>query len=124
MFYLEIDISDVDKELSRLVDGPGTEDIIEFEAVLASQFQVTQQVVHVQTGSLRNSGKISSSKTPDEWKGEMVYGGPSVGFPHNPVKYAHYEQEREGSHDFMEPAYKMDDRYGEAVESWLEGRYA
>lgn len=121
--YIEVDISDVEKELDRLIDGPDTEDIIEFESVLASQFQITQQIVHIQTGSLKNSGKISSSKTQDEWEGSIVYGGPSVGFPHNPVKYAHYEQERENSHDFMQPIYKLDNSYGDAVESWLKGRY-
>ena len=124
MFYLEVDISDVEKELDRIIDGPGKEDIIEFEAVLATQYQVTQQAVHIQTGSLRNSGKISSVSQPEKWEGKIQYGGPSIGFPHNPVKYAEYEQEREGAHDFMEPIYTLDERYGDAMESWLKGGHA
>jgi hypothetical protein len=120
MIYLEMDISDVERELDRIIDGPGKEDILEFEAVLATQFQITQQAVHIQTGSLKSSGKVSSSTTPTRWQGELKYGGLSGGI-HNPVKYAHYEQERDSSHDFMQPAYALDDRYGDAVESWLKG---
>lgn len=119
--YFEMDISDVEKELDRIISGPGSDDIIEFEGILATQFQITQQVVHIDTHSLKTSGKISSSKTEDSWEGKIEYGGVSAGSVHNPVKYAHYEQERDGSHDFMEPAYKLDDRYGDAVESWFKG---
>src|SRR3954467_6009625 len=106
-FYIEVDISDVEKELDRIIDGPGTSDLIEFEGLLASQFQITQQAVHVITGSLKGSGKISSILTNDKWEGQIKYGGISVGFVHDPVDYAHYEQERDGSHDFMEPIYSF-----------------
>jgi hypothetical protein len=123
-FYIEVDISDVEKELDRLVDGPNTADVIEFEAVLASQFQITQQAVHVITGSLKNSGKPSSTVSPSKWEGKIVYGGPSIGFPHNPVRYADYEQERDGAHDYMKAIYALDSRYGEALESWLKGDHA
>jgi hypothetical protein len=123
MFYIEMDISDIEKELDRLLDGPAVEDLIEFESILVSQFQMSQQKVHIQTGSLKNSGRLSSSLTKNKWEGSIIYGGLSAGFPHNPVKYAHYEQERDGSHDFMEGVYSLDIRYGEALESWLKGRY-
>jgi hypothetical protein len=120
-FYIQVDISDVEKELDRIIDGPNVEDILEFEAVLASQFQITQQAVHVITGSLRNSGHPSSVASADKWEGKIVYGGPSIGFPHNPVKYAHYEQERDGAHDYMQAIYALDSQYGNAVESWMKG---
>jgi hypothetical protein len=120
-FYFEMDISDVEKELDRIIDGPDKSDNAEFEAVLATQYQITQRTVHIQTGSLKNSGKLSSSSTGGNWEGRIEYGGSSVGFPHNPVKYAHYEQEREGAHDFMEPAYALDERYGDAMISFLKG---
>jgi len=118
--YVEVDISDVEKELDRIIDGPGVADVVEFESVLASQFQITQQIVHIITGSLKGSGKISSVLEENKWEGQITYGGPSVGI-HNPVKYAHYEQERDGAHDFMEPIYSLDGRYGDAVEDWLKG---
>lgn len=124
MFYIEMDISDLEKELDRIIDGPGLEDVVEFESVLATQFQMTQRAVHIQTGSLKNSGRMRGEMTSDKWEGVIVYGGASPGFPHNPVKYAHYEQEREGAHDYMKLIYALDDRYGDAMESWLKGRYA
>lgn len=123
MFRIELDISDVEKELDRIIDGPGLDDLLEFEAILVTQFQISQQKVHIQTGSLKNSGKVKSALTQNKWEGSLIYGGLSAGFPHNPVKYAHYEQQRDGSHDFMEGVYSLDVRYGEALESWLKGRY-
>src|SRR5690349_9223763 len=123
-FYIEVDISDVEKELDRLIDGPDATAVVELEATLASQFQITQRAVHIITGSLKNSGKISSHLTKDKWEGKIAYGGQSTGYPHNPVDYAHYEQERAGGHDFMEPIYGMDYVYGDAVESWLKGDVA
>ncbi len=123
-FYIEVDISDVEKELDRLIDGPDVSAVVEFEATLASQFQMTQQAVHIITGSLKNSGKISSHLTKDKWEGKITYGGLSAGYPHNPVKYAHYEQERSGTHDYMEVMYSLDYVYGDAVESWLKGDVA
>lgn len=119
--YIEVDVSDVEKELDRIIDGPNTANVIEFESILATQFQITQQAVHIITGSLRNSGKISSRMDNNSWQGEITYGGLSAGAVHNPVRYAHYEQERDGSHDYMESIYKLDSRYGDAVEDWLKG---
>lgn len=121
--YIEVDISDVEKELDRLIDGPNIEDVLEFEAVLASQFQITQQIVHIRTGSLRLSGKIKSVIDLSKWEGSITYGGPAAGAINNPVRYAHYEQERDGLHDFIEPIYSLDSRYGDALASWLKGRY-
>lgn len=120
-FYIEVDISDVLDELDRIIDGPSNAAIAELEAVLASQYQKTQMAVHIITGSLKNSGKLDSHITKDSWVGSITYGGSSPGFPHNPVKYAHYEQERDSSHDFMAGAYPLDTLYGNAVESWLKG---
>lgn len=123
-FYIEVDISDVEKELDRIIDGPDATAVVELEAALATQFQITQQTVHVITGSLKNSGKINSHLTKDKWEGKISYGGLSAGFPHNPVDYAHYEQERNGTHNYMEAAYALDYLYGDAVESWLKGDVA
>lgn len=123
-FYIEVDISEVEKELDRLIDGPDVTAVVELESLLASQFQITQQTVHVITGSLKNSGKISSHLTKDSWVGQISYGGLSAGFPHNPVKYAHYEQERNGTHNYMAAIYPLDSLYGDAVESWLKGDVA
>jgi len=122
--YIEVDISDVEKELDRIIDGPSIPDVLEFEAVLASQFQITQQIVHIRTGSLKLSGKLKSTIDLNKWQGEITYGGVAPAAIHDPVKYAHYEQERDGLHDYMEPIYTLDSRYGDALESWLKGKYA
>ncbi len=109
----DVDISDVLDELDRLAELPSLTGQLRLEAVLAEQFQATQQAVHVITGSLRASGRVSSYMRDHVWHGEIEYGGNLVraavpGPPRKRVNYAEYEQRRGLSggrnHDFMAPA--------------------
>jgi hypothetical protein len=90
---IRMDASDALHELQRLVDGPDLDDLLRFERIMTDQFQVSQQVVHVITGSLKLSGHQDSTWHDHTWTGEITYGGQSLG-PINPVDYALYEYER------------------------------
>lgn len=118
MIHIDRLSDDIDKEIDRLADGPTIQDYEHFESNLIGQFAETQATVHVITGSLKSSGKISSSSTETGWEGEITYGGPSAGI-HNPVKYAEYEREREGPHDFLAPAKQHEAGYISAMLSFL-----
>lgn len=111
----------VEEEIDRLADGPTLLDIEKFENVLLGQFAATQTAVHVITRSLKSSGKVHSSIGKDKWEGEITYGGPSPGSVHNPVDYAEYERERDGNHDFLAPAAKMENYYVQAMQAFLGG---
>lgn len=113
-----VDDDDIDDELSRLIAPP----LMALEGVLTAQFAATQAQVHVDTGSLRGSGEIDSAYARGVWEGQITYGGPSPGFPNDPVDYAYYEFRRGGAHDFREPAEALDARYGQAMRRHLRGR--
>lgn len=121
MIHIESDFSDVDRELSRLDNVPVSVHL-ELEVILATAFARSQQEVHVITGSLHASGTIESDLKDDIWKGEIEYGGPSLGHKHDPVEYAEYEQRRGGSHDFMASTYPLDSAYGRVVEAHVKGK--
>src|SRR5687768_194443 len=120
MIRLQRLTDDIDKEVDRLAEGPKPEDFLRFDAVLTQQFQATQRAVHVQTRSLKTSGKSSSSTNGNSWEGEISYGGPSEGI-HNPVDYAEYERERGIAHDFLAPAQALSAAYIAAMKAFLEG---
>ncbi len=120
MIRIERASNDIEKEIDRLADGPTLSDLLKFESVLANQFRATQAAVHVITQSLKLSGKMSSSSNNNKWMGDIVYGGPSEGI-NNPVDYAEYERERDGSHDFLAPAEALSDEYIQAMNSFLGG---
>ena len=84
-----------------VLGGPGKETVVSLDAVLDSAFAETQTLVHVVTGSLKGSGRVSSSVSEAEWSGEITYGGPSPGFPHDPVRYAKEEFGRGLEHDAL-----------------------
>lgn len=87
-------------ELER-VAAPHFRTVTELEHVLSAMFNQTQQDVHVITGSLRGSGRPSSEFDGEVWSGTISYGGPSPGFPNDPVEYAQYEWGRGGDHDYL-----------------------
>lgn len=111
----------IDAEVNRLASGPTSADLLAFEIVLEDQFRATQAAVHVITRSLKGSGKSEFKMDGNSWEGQITYGGPSPGFIHNPVDYAEYEREREGSHDFLAPADRLSDGYINAMEEFLRG---
>lgn len=139
--YVEVDISEPDDELSRIIRGLSGKDTHEFEAIMAAQFIATQAVVHVDTKSLKRSGHTNSDSDRRKWTGEIVYGGDSPGSVNDPVDYAKEEYEREGDcpggihannthgepcvggpHDFLAPAKATDGNYEEAMLEFLRGK--
>lgn len=121
MIEIHSDWGEVHAELDRLEGMPDGPMKALLDGVLLSAFFATQEEVHVITGSLRGSGNASSDVDGDEWTGLVSYGGPSPGFPFNPVRYAEYERRRGGDHDFMHPFLAFHDRFGEAMRDGLEG---
>lgn len=115
-----VDIGEVEREFDRLTDmGAAT---MRLEQVLAAQFAGMQQATHVITGSLRGSEDIDSDYRAGRWVGQIVAGGPSPGFPNDPVVYAVYEAARGGAHDFRVPVENRAHGYGAAVRDHLRGR--
>ena len=116
-----VDISDVDDELARLQHGLAPSDLLKLEVGLTRLFLQTQEVVHVITGSLKNSGNALTRHAGGQWYGEISYGGASPGAVNNPVNYAGFEQARGLQHDFMRPLYGVD-VYGDTLLDFLDGR--
>lgn len=113
MIHLSSDYSALDRELDRVEKMPDAKTKKLLGAVLEHGYTMTQAAVHVETGSLKSSGKktANSSKIDHKWEGEIEYGGPSAGV-NNPVDYAIYEKARgaggaggpsdmKGDHDFF-----------------------
>jgi hypothetical protein len=94
----------------------------ELERLLAVQFTAAQGAVHVITGSLRASEEIDSDYAAGRWIGQISFGGPSPGFPNDPVVYAVYEAARGGQHDFTVPITARSRDYGTAMREHLAGR--
>jgi len=101
-------------ELERL-QKPGLKAVMRLEQVLAEVFTMSQTQVHVITGSLRGSGKTASDFDGEQWSGMASYGGPSPGFPNNPVEYAFYEWRRGGAHDFFGQAQLVGSKFSDAI---------
>lgn len=120
--YFDVDISDPDNELTRLIDGLTGQDTHEFDSKLAWQFMQTQQKVHVDTYSLKHSGRMDSKHTKTKWEGEIIYGGPSPDSVYDPVEYAQDEYGRGGDHDFLEPVKQARAPYVEPMLDFLKGK--
>lgn len=118
----DVDTSQWTDELARL-RNPVTV-IAEFENVLANMFEDMQHVTHVVTGSLRGSGRPSSSFDTGDgyWTGQITAGGSSPGFPHDPVDYANIERGRGGDHDFFRDLPEMSEGIFLAMVDHLAGR--
>jgi hypothetical protein len=123
------DTDEVDRDLNRIVRGPGRAAHLRFDQILSQQFGKTQLAVHVITGSLKLSGSQESrGRREGGWRGEIVYGGdfspPSSlqpGPPRNPGLYAGYEFDRGATHNWQRAARLVDDEgdYAKAVTDWM-----
>ena len=114
MIHISSNWTEIDAELDRVESLPGFKGKKILDAVLDLAFLTTQEAVHVETESLKLSGKSKSDVDHifRNWEGEITYGGPSTGV-NNPVDYAIYEKARgthwagpssvKGDHDFMRP---------------------
>jgi len=123
---LEHDFLDSLKKWSK---GPDFKTIGKLEAVIDAAFAATQTFVHIDTGSLKSSGKVESDYdgVTALWTGTIVYGGESGGI-NDPVRYAIYEQRRRGvktgvgtTHDFMTPIPAYYPLVDKAVIGWMSG---
>lgn len=117
--------ADMDKWFDALsaLEGPGVETVAALSAVVEDGFMESQGLVHVRTGSLKNSGRTSYEITDDEWTGEITYGGPSPGSVNNPVTYANEELTRGGAHDdFFQVLDFMYDDLEEAIFTTVRAR--
>lgn len=100
MIQIHGDYDEIDHEIDRIGNMPTLEMKAELALVLEFGLFSTQAEVHVETGSLKSSGKEDFETKKRRWTGTITYGGPSAGV-NNPVKYAIYEQRRGGPHNFM-----------------------
>lgn len=121
MLHIDVDISEADHVFARF-EHADEEALLGLEVALATSFARTQEAVHVITGSLKNSGDVDSRTAGHTWIGSITYGGPSPGFPHDPVRYAAIERGRGGGHDFMRPARRLGHRVRQAVLDSIRGR--
>lgn len=112
------DYSEIDREFDRLDHMPDEKAAKLLGFVLDVGFADTQAAVHVETGSLKSSGKTDTGVTGHNWHGEITYGGPSAGI-HNPVDYAIYEKRRRGPHDFFGNLQLLDSLFATAMKEGL-----
>lgn len=121
MIHIKSDFRAIDREIDRITQRmPDAKMRAALDSVLNLGFKETQKAVHIETGSLKTSGKKGSktSKVRKRWEGTIEYGGPSGGV-HNPVDYAIYEKERDGTHDFMAPLYIIHPFFVAAIKKGL-----
>lgn len=120
MISISSNIDRMLNEIKRLTDPMGSNLPDRFESIVVTQFQLTQRAVHIQTGSLKSSGKLDTDTDDNSWKGTISYGGISSGV-HNPVRYAGHELERGGPHNYMAEAINYGNLYGPAIIGWMRG---
>lgn len=119
---IESDWDDVLNELDRLDALPGPDLGEHLNFVLLDLLATAKAETHVITGSLKNSGRAEIDTDNDKtWQGRIIFGGPSPGFPHDPVNYAGYERARGGEHDFLRSAFLFHDRFEETIRDGLQG---
>ncbi len=118
------DWSEVLQEFDRIEAIPDEETVFQLDLVLEEALIVAKADTHVITGSLQNSGRAESRVDQGQWIGEISFGGLSDGFPHNPVRYAVYEQDRGGDHDFLRNLYLFQDQFEEVIANALRGDIA
>lgn len=103
-------------------EGPGAETLEELSRVLAAGFVESQMLVHVVTGSLKGSGRVSNKRTEDGWEGEITYGGPAPGFAHPYVRYAKEEFGRGEEHNAMRNLDLQNSDYLDALGATVRAR--
>jgi len=126
-----LDRSEADRDLYRVRQGPSGFTHRRLDGVLLSQFQATQMVIHVVTGSLKASGSPDSRGGADgEWEGDITYGGelnfaPSPGPARRASNYAIFEFEKPHDehydHNWIRAAALKDrrDEYADVLLDWL-----
>lgn len=104
---IEVDVSEPMHEIDRLLAEFAPEVFLRLEKLLAAAFLSCWNVVHVETGSLKSTGRPESLATATEWGGRVHFGGAAPGFPRDPAFYGVFELARGGLHFFLQPAYEI-----------------
>lgn len=125
MIRIESDWKEIDAELDRLSRMPDAKAKFMLDAVLEFGFMQTEAAVHVETGALKASGKVSSesNRVTQTWEGEIRYGNAEV-------DYAIYEKARgvggaggpsdaKGDHNFMAPTKTLGPLFKKALKAVL-----
>ncbi len=127
---ISLDTSEFDRKMAHLVDGPDRFTHLKFAATNLTQFTMSQAAVHVQTGSLLASGTVDPRTSEGQWSGEIIYGrggvpkGAEPGPARNPGKYAIFEFERGGNHNWIKASglRSREHQYLDAILEWLRTR--
>jgi hypothetical protein len=88
------------KLFDELPDTLADEAVTVWRVAIELFYDKTQQIIHVDSGDLKRSGKATLRRNKLSVVGTVSYGD-------NEVDYAIYEEERGGSHAFMARAYEM-----------------
>lgn len=128
---VEVDTDEVDRDLDRVVRGPGRVAHLHFDQILSGQFGRAYAAVHVLTGALKMSGdQDSHALFAGGWEGEISFGGDFVmelpgGGHRAPGEYAFYEFDKpfDGSydHNWIRGSRLREDEsdYAEAITDWM-----
>lgn len=110
---IESDYSELEREFLRLEALPFG---AKAELDTALMFGATQAsaLVHVDTGKLKASQKVSSRVTKNTWIGKFSFGDRAKG-----VDYAIYERARGGHHDFLSGVHLLKPVFVEAIKRAL-----
>jgi hypothetical protein len=113
------DYRELERELSRIEGMPNAKMNTALDTAFELGYETVKADVHVQTSSLKNSGKKSTKHGRSKWEGKFSFGGPSTGV-NNPVDYAIYELDRGGDHDFMKTTPQMRATFVTAIKTVLD----
>jgi hypothetical protein len=102
-YSIKSDWSKVKRDIKRLKSAPSLTDKRKLDRVLRAGLAQAHADVHVDTSSLKWSGKTDSVLVGSVYRGTLTFGGISPGI-NNPVDYAIYELDRGGPHDYMRNA--------------------
>ena len=105
---IEVDAGEVIRELDRVSKGPGEYTFMSFEGAFTEAFAIIEEDVHIQTGSLFSTGRVTTAfEGPFVWEGTIHYGGPAPGRINDPVYYGAAELARGGDHFYLEAAHRI-----------------
>lgn len=117
---IKSDWGPIKRELKRLRGIPSMSDKRKLDRVLRRGLSDAQSIVHIDTSSLYQSGKVDSALYGKIYIGDIEFGGFSGGV-NNPVDYAIYELERGGGHNFMRKTPDLHPLWIKAMISILRG---
>lgn len=121
MMRIEGNYTEIDRLFGKFDDMPNPETVAKLNAALAASFVTATAAVHIDTGSLKASGKSEGKRVRarKRWEGYIQFGGPSTGV-NNPVDYAIYEKRRGGAHDFFAHLPALKGMYVKAIKDGMK----